>query len=263
MADDDTTDDDDASEPKRYLALNRTSWDKVAHSTKGRTALPHYGPLCEGEEELGLLGDIRGKRVVEIGCGDGRSLAYLHERGAAELCGLDLSSEQICNARALARERGFGAELHTAPMEENPGIALGHYDLAISLYALGWSVYLEASLQHIASYLRPGGVLVFSWEHPVFSCLKSRGKELILDKSYSDEGPIESMSWNGSPIVMHARKLSTFLNTIIACGFRIEQVIESDLHESESGLRDYPRRWYSKDRAKFMPTTVIIKASKP
>ncbi len=256
---------DDAKRPEleRFLKLNKTSWDKVANTTKGRTALPHYGPLCAGEAELGLLGNVRGKRVVELGCGDGQSLAYLHDHGAAELCGLDLSARQIENARALSLERGFEVELHCAPMEENPGIATGHYDIALSLYALGWSVDLDASLQQIASYLRPGGILVFSWEHPVFRCLKSRGKELILEHSYSEEGPIESMSWNGGPIVMQARKLSTFLNSIVASGLRIEKVIESDLHESESGLRDYPRRWYSKDRAKLMPTTLIVKASKP
>ncbi len=254
--------DDKRTEHERYLELNEASWDKVAHSTKGRTALPYYGPLCADENELGLLGDVRGKRVVELGCGDGKSLLYLHQHGAAELCGLDLSGEQIANAKALCDEHEIAADLFRAPMEENPGIPLAHYDIALSLYALGWSVDLQASLNRIASYLRPGGILVFSWEHPVFRCLKSRGKELVMQHSYSEEGPIESMSWNGGPIVMHARKLSTFLNAIIASGLQIEKVVEADLHEGD-GLRDYPRRWYSKDRAKLMPTTVIIKASKP
>lgn len=248
---------------ERFLELNKKNWDHVAHTTKGRTALPHYGPLCESEAELGLLGEVSGQRIVELGCGDGRSLAYLHERGAAELCGLDLSEEQIKNARALSRSRGFDAELYASPMEENPGIRTEHYDIALSLYALGWSVDLDAALEHIASYLRPGGVLIFSWEHPVFRCLKTRGKEVLLDTSYSQEGPIESMSWNGDPIVMQARKLSTFLNAVIGAGLSIETVIESDLHESEGGLRDYPRRWYSKDRARLMPTTMIVKAKKP
>ncbi len=256
-------DDRKRTERECYLALNEASWDKVAHTTKGRTALPHYGPLCADENALGLLGDVRGKRIVELGCGDGKSLLYLHQRGAAEVCGLDLAGEQITNARALCDTHGVPASLFHAPMEDNPGIALGHYDIALSLYALGWSVDLDASLDRIASYLRPGGMLVFSWEHPMFRCLKSRGKELVMQHSYSDEGPIESMSWNGAPIVMHARKLSTFLNSIIVAGLRIEQVIEADLCESETGLRDYPRRWYSKDRAKLMPTTIIVKARKP
>ena len=170
------------------------------------------------------------------------------ERGAIDLCGLDLSSAQIANAAALCRERGFEPELPRAPMESDPGIAHQTYDIALSLYALGWSVDLDAALAHIARYLRPGGILVFSWEHPVFRCLKSKHKELILESSYSVEGPIESMSWNGGPIVMHARKLSTFLNAIIGCGLRIEKVIKADLHEGDGGLRDYPRRWSRKDR---------------
>ncbi len=248
---------------EHYLALNRTSWDMVAGTTKGRTALPHYGPLCPSEEELQLLGDVHGKRIVEIGCGDGQSLAWLAARGALELCGLDLSSQQISNASALCQEHALTASLHCSPMEQDPGITHDHYDIALSLFALGWSVDLDASLGHIANYLRPGGFLVFSWEHPFFRCLKSKNKQLLVEKSYSKEGPIERMSWNGDPIVMHARTLSTFLNAVIASGLRIEQVLEPALPESDSGLRDYPRRWYSKDRARLVPTTLIIKARKP
>ncbi len=248
---------------EHYLALNRASWDTVAGTTKGRTALPHYGPLCPGEDELRLLGDVCGKRIVEIGCGDGQSLAWLAAHGAHELCGLDLSSQQISNASALCREQNIEASLHCSPMEQDPGIAHDHYDIALSLFALGWSVNLDASLGHIVNYLRPGGILVFSWEHPFYRCLKSKNKQLLVESSYSDEGPIESMSWNGGPIVMHGRTLSTFLNSAIASGLRIEQVLEPKLHESKSGLRDYPRRWYSKDRARLVPTTLIVKARKP
>jgi len=255
--------DSKAKERERFLELNRASWDKVALTTKGRTALPHYGPLCAGEEQLQLLGEVRGKRVVEIGCGDGQSLAYLHKKGASELCGLDISSEQISNADEVCKLLGVDATLHCVPMEHDPGIPHGHFDIAISLYALGWAVDLDAALGHIAAYLRPGGILVFSWEHPVFRCLKSKGQQLIFETSYSDEGPIESMSWNGGPIVMHARKLSTFLNAVIASGLIIEELVEGDLFEGDGSLRDYPRRWYSKDRARRMPTTMIVKAKKP
>ncbi len=248
---------------QRFLAINRASWDKIAAQYKGRTALPLYGPLAPAEDELQLLGDVQGLRVIEIGCGSGHSLAYLHACGAAELWGLDLSSEQIRTAGETAKEHGFSPRLFCCPMEANPGIPAGYFDLAVSIYALGWSVDLRATLGHIMRYLRPGGRLVFSWEHPVYSCLKTTPQQIVLDRSYSDEGPIEKLSWKGEPIVMHARKVSTFLNALIETGFGIEKVIEGDLREQKTGEADFPHRWYSKRRARMMPTTLIVKARKP
>jgi SAM-dependent methyltransferase len=251
------------SDQQRYLDINAKSWDKIAKGTKGRTALPSYGPLCPDENELKLLGDVRGKCVIELGCGDGKSLHYLHEQGAEELHGLDLSPEQIKNATDLALEREFPASLYCAGMETDPGIPHDYFDIAISLYALGWSVDLEATLQHVANYLRSGGILVFSWEHPVFSCLKMHEDRMCMERSYSEVGASETLSWDGDPIVMHTRKISSFVNAVAGAGLVMDAMIEGDMREPSSTAADYPRRWYSQDRAKLMPTTLIIKAHKP
>ena len=252
----------DDSQQQQYLAVNEASWNKIATSTKGRTALPSYGPLCPDEKELQLLGDLSGKAIVEVGCGDGRSLEYLHLQGAEELHGLDLSKEQIRNATELALDKEFPASLYCSPMELDPGIPHDYFDVAISLYALGWSVNLDATLGHIANYLCSGGILVFSWEHPMFSCLKLQDKQMFMDRSYSEIGASETLSWDGDPIVMHTRKVSTFVNAVAAAGLVIDQIIEGDMREPTQSAGDYPRRWYSQDRAKLMPTTLIVKAHK-
>lgn len=249
------------SEQQRFLDINKASWDRIARSTKGRTALPDYGPLCPDEDELKLLGDVSNKKVVELGCGDGQSLAYLHARGAGELWGLDLSPEQVRNASARASTEGFSATLCCSAMEHDPGIPHDYFDLALSLYALGWAVDIHAALGNVASYLRPGGVFVFSWEHPFFSCLKSDRERLYVDRSYSQVGAVQSRSWNGDPIVMQARKLSDFLNAVIDSGLVLERIVEGELRE-QSRDRDYPRRWYNKERARLVPTTLIVKARK-
>jgi len=65
-----------------HLELNRAIWDKFGPSIR-RTALPRWGPLAPPEDELKLLGNLRGQRVLELGCGDGGSLVWLAEAGAA------------------------------------------------------------------------------------------------------------------------------------------------------------------------------------
>ena len=57
------------------LEVNRRGWDAIARREHGRTALPRYGPLTQQEDELRLLEDVGGLRVLEIGCGSGHTLA--------------------------------------------------------------------------------------------------------------------------------------------------------------------------------------------
>jgi SAM-dependent methyltransferase len=244
---------------------NRAGWNKAAHYFYGGTALPIYGPLAPTEDDLKLLDPISGKRILEIGCGSGHSLLYLSEHEAAELWGLDLSEAQIDYASELLQEKGYSARLFLSAMEENPGIPAGYFDMVLSIYALGWTYDLLHTLSLITSYLKPGGSFVFSWEHPFYSCLKSQDDQLVLKRSYSDEQPITRFAWaDNAAVIYYPRKLSTYLNGLIAAGLIIEQVIEGDANPSlvteESSI---PDSWYPLWRARMMPTTFIVKARKP
>ena len=242
------------------LDINRAAWNRIAAMNKGRTALPCYGPLAPTEDELGLIGDVRGKRVLELGCGSGHSLAWLANRGAAELWGTDLSEKQIEIARQMLAERGVTARLMQGAMETPAGLPENYYDLVVSIYALGWTTDLAATLGLVTRYLKVGGAFVFSWEHPAHACLEKTAAGFVIKRSYSDEGSIEMMRWKDVPIVMHARKLSTFINGLIDAGLTIERLIEGDMREENEA--DFPHRYYSKERARMMPTTLIVKARK-
>jgi hypothetical protein len=65
-------------------------------------------------------------------------------------------------------------------------------------------------------------------------------------------------------MVIHHRKLSTYLNAIIASGLVIEQLIESEPNIALARKQDFaPEKWYSVPRAQMVPTTFIVKARKP
>ncbi|MDK2966042.1 MAG: hypothetical protein PWP53_1654 [Lacrimispora sp.] len=70
---------------------NRKSWDSMADTWFGATALPVYGCLAPTETELKLFPDLDGKKVLDIGCGSGHSLKWCGDNGASELWGIDLS----------------------------------------------------------------------------------------------------------------------------------------------------------------------------
>jgi SAM-dependent methyltransferase len=254
-------------EREEILSINQKGWNEVAPLFYGGTALPKYGPLASTEEELHLIPDLAGKRVLELGCGSGHTLAYLWEhKNACELWGLDLSETQIRFTREFLEEKKIPAELFTAPMDENPGIPENHFDLVVSIYSLGWTVDLLCTLALIYSYLKPGGMFLFSWEHPAYRSLRYEADiaKYVFEDSYLDEGPVVDSSWKGVEIVINHRKLSTYLNAIIQSGLIIEQVIESEPNIVLAREQDFDaEKWYSVPRAKLIPTTFIVKTYKP
>jgi len=246
------------------LSVNRAGWDHVAPRFHGGTALPNYGPLAPTEDTLHLLGAIQGIRALEIGCGSGHSLAYLARRGAAEVWGLDLSATQIGFATETLKPFLPNVRLFHSPMEVDPGLPAGYFDLVFSIYGLGWTVDLPTTLALAARYLKPGGLFLVTGEHPAYSCLRYEDGRYIMAEPYAAEGPSYIESWSGAPIVIHRRTLGTFVTAVALAGLCVEQLIECDVDDSAAtdAQRD-PARWYSVARARMVPTTVILTARKP
>jgi hypothetical protein len=139
-----------------------------------------------------------------------------------------------------------------------------HFDLVFSIYGLGWTTDLPATMALVAGYLRPGGCLVVSGEHPVYSCLEWNGTQYIVAEPYFTEGPREHGSWKGVPIAIQRRTLGSFVGQIIQAGLQIEALVETPLNpDAVKEAHADPARWYSVARASVMPTTFIVKARKP
>ena len=249
------------------LAINQNGWNRVAPLFYGGTALPIYGPLAGTEDELNLIPDLSSKRALELGCGSGHSLAYLWEnRNARQLWGLDFSKEQICFTQELLDQKCIPARLFLSSMDENPGIPEDSFDLVLSIYSLGWTPDLSRTLALVYSYLKPGGIFIFSWEHPVYRSLRYETSisKYVFGDTYFDESPVLDPSWKGVEIVINHRMLSTYLNASVASGLVIERVIESEPNTALAREQDFaPEKWYSIPRAQLLPTTFIVKARKP
>lgn len=252
---------------EEVLSVNQKGWNKVAPMFYGGTALPKYGPLAATENELNLIHNLDGGKVLELGCGSGHTLSYLWEnKNASELWGLDFSVEQIRFAQDFLGGKNIPAKLFLSSMDEDPGIPEDYFDLIVSIYSLGWTPDLSKTLTLVCSYLKPGGVFIFSWEHPVYQSLRYKAdiEMYVFENSYLDEGPMLHPSWKGVKIVVNHRMLSTYLNAIVQSGLAIEQIIESEPNMALAREQDFePAKWYSIPRAQLLPTTFIVKAYKP
>lgn len=223
--------------------------------------LPRYGFFTPTEDTLCLLGDVRGKTVLELACGSGNSLVWMGEKGAKELWGLDISATQIRRTEQLLKTKGKEANLFVSPMELNPGLPHGHFDLVFSVYGLGWSMNLDKTITHIAGYLKPGGRLVFSWDNPLMQCIASQNGQYSISRSYVKEEDI-IFSNNDEAFRLHNWKLSTYLNCLAKHGFFIEQVVEESAYDEKEADVFLEGGFYSAGRAKFINSAFVVKARK-
>lgn len=98
------------------LEVNDHGWTELTKSDWQGTFLPNYGPYTPTEDQLHLLGDVRGKVTLEIGCGCGESLLWVKEQGAGELWGLDVSADRIAKAEKLLSDPDRRGKLFVSPM---------------------------------------------------------------------------------------------------------------------------------------------------
>jgi SAM-dependent methyltransferase/GNAT superfamily N-acetyltransferase len=267
--------------PDAVLAQNKSSWNAMADDFFGVTALPIYGCLCPTEGELHLFPDLDCKKVLDIGCGSGHSLKWCGDNGASELWGLDMSDRQLENAGKYLGENGYAPKLFCSPMEQNPGLPQDYFDAAYSIYAIGWTVDLQGTFGLIASYLKPGGIFIFSWDHPFLHCVDVDGERLVFSGSYYEAEPLTfhkgenrqkarrlkedgtyAIPGGGVPLTLSNRRLSDYINALAAAGFAVERVVEETDRETLERDAEFSSAYYAPCKARRFPLSLIVKARK-
>jgi ubiquinone/menaquinone biosynthesis C-methylase UbiE len=129
-----------------------------------------HSPLREYIEAytfLELIGDVRGKAVLDLACGEGYYTRRLNRLGAGPVVGVDISSAMIDLAAAEERTRPLGIRYVCADVAEMP--ALGQFDLVVAAYLLHYARDADELLRmahNIARHLAPGGRFVTLNENP-------------------------------------------------------------------------------------------------
>ena len=141
------------------------------------------------ESELNLIGDVKGKKVIELGCGGGENSIILAKKGA--ICtGVDISSEQLKYAKNLSKEHKVRIKLIKGDIEDITMIDDSVFDIAISIFALDWMQDLNAAFKEAYRILKPNGIFVFSTQHPIYNLLGAEDinpKELKIAASYFEK----------------------------------------------------------------------------
>lgn len=176
-----------------------------------------------------LLPELRGLRVLDLGCGYGWFCRWAAAAGAAQVVGIDLSEKMLARARADTADAAITYRRGDLETLELPGNSC---DLVYSSLALHYIVDLDRLLRQVHAALAPGGRLVFSAEHPLFTAPLTPG--WLVDAAgniswpvdhYLDEGP-RTRDWLTRGVIKQHRTLATVINLLLRLGFVLLHVEE-------------------------------------
>lgn len=222
-----------------YLAINKKAWnDKTEiHVNSEFYNMPAFiaGETSLKSIELGLLGDISGKKILHLQCHFGQDTISFSRMGA-EATGVDFSEKAIEAARELsvkteAYTRFICSDVYNLHEQLNE-----QFDIVFTSYGtIGWLPDLEKWAWTVSKFLKPGGTFVFAEFHPVvwmfdpaFEKIAYRyfKSDAIIETelgTYADvTAPVEyeMITWNHS--------LSEVVNSLIEAGLEIELLNEYD-----------------------------------
>jgi ubiquinone/menaquinone biosynthesis C-methylase UbiE len=253
----------------------KRSWNKIARDYKRRynisSDVVHFGPLCPGEDRLRLLGDIRGQRVLDLGCGAGQN-AVAPGRLGARVVGVDFSEGQVANARLLAEKSGVEATSLAADIASLPALKDRSFDLAVSACEIAFVKKIGPVLNVAGRVLKRGGKFVLSDMHPLQNILDQIPRGMSFGRAYPFEQIHLKWRWEfknrkkkpaGAGFEHYVRSVPQYCNALIDSGYVIRRILEPaptldtpHLDFSREIMKEY------KYIARHLPITFIIVAEK-
>lgn len=247
------------------------AWDKGADLWFGA-----YGELGDMNRQyvidpaiLRILGEVKKKRILDAGCGNGYLCRLLSRKGA-EMVGVDVSKRAIELAEISEEENPMNIEYHVASICNLNMCENASFDAVVSNLVLQDLQDLSAAVGELSRVLKRKGKLVFSIMHPCFSSPPVHGWVRRPVDSHRTEDwlywkvdryfdrTIEEWTYFDFPhVYSFHRILSDYIYTLLKNGFTIsdfEEPVpkEKDTEEHHRELNDFER----------IPWFLVIGASK-
>ena len=209
------------------------------------------------EADARLLGDVRGRRVLEVGCGSAPCARWLAVQGA-EPVGLDLSGAMLRHAAVLSRRTEVSVPLVQAGAERLP-FGDASFDAACSAFgAVPFVAEPERVMREIARVLRPGGRWVFAVNHPMrWMFSDDPGPDgLTVVQSYFDRTPyVEVDAAGAATYVEHHRTIGDRVRDVVASGLVLDDIVEP---EWPAGRTTVWGQWSPLRGALFPGTAIFV-----
>jgi SAM-dependent methyltransferase len=208
------------------------------------------------ESLIGVVPDVDGLDVIELGCGTAYFSAWFARRGARPV-GVDISERQLDTARQLQAEHGLEFPLMHESAEAVP-LPDASFDLAFSEY--GASLWCDPYvwIPEAARLLRPGGRLLFLTSSPL-RIICSPETDGVGETLLRPQFGLHRIEWEDDGSVEFNLPHGERIRVLRDAGFEIEALHE--LQAPEDGPQ--PRfAWMTKEWARRWPCEEIWLARK-
>lgn len=256
-------------------------WDAAGESWADfvREGKDYYREEMNNPAFFNVLGDIAGKWVLDLACGEGYNTRILARKGA-EAVGVDFSENLIELAKQEENEERHGITylvLDAADMKE---LSNSQFDIVTCFMALMDIEHYEEALSEVSRVLNKNGIFVFSIPHPCFEWGKTEDAEEIAEWKYAEgkEGAQERIvlglevkryfgismipvQWTNRVLrpfttTSFHRTLTDYFQALYRNGFLVARLVEPK--PTAKGVREYP----SLRKHMKIPHSVIIEATK-
>lgn len=178
-----------------------------------------FNALYERPAMLRMLGDVAGRRVLDLGCGAGQLSSALVDAGAT-VVGIDVSPAMIDIARSRldgSATFSVGDISHPLPFDTNS------FDLVVASLVMHYLKDWTPVLREVARVLKPDGVAAFSTHHPTMDWQLASSDDYFAKKQFT-----ETWTKGGKPFEVTAwrRPLAEMSREIRDAGFVIEALHE-------------------------------------
>jgi ubiquinone/menaquinone biosynthesis C-methylase UbiE len=231
-------------------------FEEYAKMSRSQQGLSDAG---EWHQLKALFPDLRGKSVLDLGCGYGWHCKYAVECGAKQVLGIDMSEKMIHEAKEKNTDpkiiyRVCGLDDYDYPA--------GSYDCVVSNLVLHYIADIDEIFKKVYRTLKTEGVFLLNIEHPVFTA--GVNQDWIYDSNGKPQyWPVDNYFYSGERVThflgqnvtKQHHTLTQILMGLINAGFGLEAVEEAmpsnDMMEIP-GMSDEMRR----------PMMLLIKALK-
>ena len=214
------------------------SWNAIAESWVSHADINDYRNFFLMPRMLEMLGDVSGKHILDLGCGEGGYARELKRRGA-DIIGVDGSETLVRIARERAAAEGLSISFISANANELKEITGSSCDLVLAAMSLMDVEDYPGAVREIARVLVNGGSLIMSITHPCFSARISQWErppdnrhELLFFKvdNYFDREVWEDMITRdfSAPVLRRHRPLQDYVQVLLREGFLLREFNEAE-----------------------------------
>jgi len=237
-------------------------WEDNAKTFQEESKVPigiTYGPGMPNENKLKLMGNLKGKNVLEIGCGGAQCGIGFAKKGA-RVTGIDISEEQLNYAKKLAEKNEVKIKLLQGDIVTLPQIKSNSQEIVFSSWALFYVSDLNKCFKEVYRVLKKKGIFVFSTHHPFWETLNKRSMK--VKRCYFETGKCEEPHGKGI-FVWYRHTISELVNALTNANFIIERVEEPDPRKKDKNTsKEIVPEAYKRKAMKLVPRTIIFKAKK-